>query len=214
MSLPIYDDGVASGLICGVLFGYVLESAGFASPRKLTAQLRLSDWAVFKVMFTAIIVAAIGLYTATELGVIKQTSVYIPTTFFWATLTGGALIGAGMAVGGYCPGTSTVAFASGRLDALVFMVGMVLGTGLFARVFDGIKGFYFAGEGPQGQTLSALFGIPSWAVLVILVLAAVGGFALGARLERASGGSLTAEQLNQSSDEPVERIDIAGAQTS
>ena len=51
-----------------MLFGYVLENAGFASPRKLTAQLRFSDWSVFKVMFTAIIVAAIGLYAAAEFG--------------------------------------------------------------------------------------------------------------------------------------------------
>ena len=68
MSLPLYDGGVASGLLSGMLFGYVLENAGFGSPRKLTAQFRFSDWSVFKVMFTAIIVAAIGLYAADEFG--------------------------------------------------------------------------------------------------------------------------------------------------
>jgi len=139
MSLPLYDDGIASGLLCGLLFGYALENAGFASPRKLTAQLRLTDWSVFKVMFTAIVVAAIGLYAATEFGWLKPDGVYIPTDFFWAMLAGGALVGAGMAVGGYCPGTSTVGLASGRLDALPFMIGMVLGTGLFAGVFASIS---------------------------------------------------------------------------
>ncbi|MEJ2434238.1 MAG: YeeE/YedE thiosulfate transporter family protein [Pseudolabrys sp.] len=87
MSIPIYDNGVASGLFSGVLFGYVLENAGFASPRKLTAQFRFEDWSVFKVMFTAIIVAAVGLYAVTTFGAIRPHSVYIPTTFFWATLT-------------------------------------------------------------------------------------------------------------------------------
>ena len=29
MTFPIFDDGVASGLLFGILFGYVLESAGF-----------------------------------------------------------------------------------------------------------------------------------------------------------------------------------------
>jgi hypothetical protein len=214
MTLPLYDDGVASGLLSGVLFGYVLESAGFASPRKLTAQFRFSDWSVFKVMFTAIVVAAIGLYGAAAFGLMRPDGVYIPTTFFWATLTGGALVGCGMAVGGYCPGTSAVGLSSGRLDALFFMIGMVLGTGVFAGVFDPIKGFYLAGEGPQAQTLGALFGIPTWTVLVILVVIALLGFALGSRIERRLGGPLTAEELNEGeSGEITEQIEIVEIRT-
>jgi uncharacterized protein len=209
MNLPIYDNGVASGLLCGLLFGYVLENAGFASPRKLTAQFRFSDWSVFKVMFTAIIIAGTGLYAAVEFGWLKPNGFYVPTTFFWATLTGGALVGAGMAVGGYCPGTSTVGLATGRLDALMFMIGMVLGTGVFAGSFDWLEGFYLAGEGPQGQTLSALIGLPVWAVLVILIAIAVFGFAIGARFERRYGGPLTAEQLNgDGSESVIEEIEI------
>ncbi len=197
MSIPLYDSGVASGLLSGILFGYVLENAGFASPRKLTAQFRFTDWTVFKVMFTAVIVAAIGLYGAMALGLMQSNGIFIPTTFFWATLTGGALIGAGMAVGGYCPGTSAVGMASGRLDGLLFVVGMVIGTGLFASVFEPIRGFYLAAQGPRGQTLQALFGLPVWAVIGGLIVIAAGGFALGNWCERKLGGPLTAEQLNK-----------------
>jgi hypothetical protein len=196
MTLPLYDDGVASGLLAGVLFGYVLESAGFASPLKLTAQFRFSDWSVFKVMFTAIIVAAIGLYATIAAGLMPANGVFIPTNYFWAMLTGGALVGAGMAVGGYCPGTSAVGLASGRLDSLFFMLGMVLGTGLFAGVFDSIKDFYLAAPGPEAQTLSDLFGVPTWAVLAVLMVVAIAGFALGTWFEPRHGGALTAEQLN------------------
>jgi len=215
MSLPLYDDGIASGLLCGLLFGYVLENAGFASPRKLTAQFRLSDWSVFKVMFTAIIVAAIGLYGATEAGLLQTSGIFIPTTFFWATLTGGALVGAGMAIGGYCPGTSMVGLATGRLDAVVFMIGMVLGTGFFAGAFDQLKDFYLAAEGPPAQTLSGLTGIPTWTVLADLLLIEIAGFALGARLERALGGPLTAEELNANNAKAeVEEIEIVTIRTS
>ncbi|MDE2364859.1 MAG: YeeE/YedE family protein [Hyphomicrobiales bacterium] len=196
MSFPISDDGVASGLLFGILFGYVLESAGFGSPRKLTAQFRFTDWSVFKVMFTAIIVAAAGLAAANATGVMKFDDIFIPTTYFWATLAGGALVGAGMAIGGYCPGTSAAGFASGRLDAFVFMAGMIVGTGAFAAAFDFIKPFYLAAAGPEGQTLQSLFGISDWAILAILLAAAVGGFALGGRLERAAGGALTAQSLD------------------
>ena len=209
MSLPLYDDGVASGLISGVLFGYILESAGFASPRKLTAQFRFTDWSVFKVMFTAVIVCAVGLYLAEAGGLIKAASIYIPTTYFWATLTGGLFVGAGMAIGGYCPGTSVSALASGRLDAVFFMLGMVLGTGLFASVFDWIKGFYFAAKGPDAQTLNDLFGVPTWAVLIVLILMAITGFALGTWFERRHGGALSAEELDGDDTTAVtEQIEI------
>lgn len=209
MSLPLYDNGVASGLLCGALFGYVLENAGLGSPRKLTAQFRFSDWTVIKVMFTAIVVAAIGLYLATLTGLMKAGGVFIPTTFFWAILTGGALVGAGMAVGGYCPGTSSVALASGRLDGLFFIVGMVLGTALFAAVFEPIKGFYYAAAGPQAQTLPQLFGVPVWLVLAVLIVLAVLGFVAGSWFERRLGGPLTAEQLdNGDGTIAVAEIDI------
>ena len=209
MSLPLYDDGVASGLISGVLFGYILESAGFASPRKLTAQFRFTDWSVFKVMFTAIVVAGIGLYAASATGNMLANAIYIPTNYFWAMLAGGALVGAGMAIGGYCPGTSAVGLASGRLDSVFFMIGMVLGTGLFASVFDWIKGFYFAAKGPDAQTLNDLFGVPTWAVLIVLILMAITGFALGTWFERRHGGALSAEELDGDDTTSVtEQIEI------
>ena len=64
---PLNESGMVSGLLCGILFGYVLENAGFGSPVKLSAQFKLTDWAVFKVMFTAIVVAAVGLALAAGL---------------------------------------------------------------------------------------------------------------------------------------------------
>lgn len=197
MTFPIFDDGIASGLLFGILFGYVLESAGFGSPRKLTAQFRLTDWSVFKVMFTAIIVASAGLAAANSMGLMRLADIFIPTTFFWATLVGGGLVGAGMAIGGYCPGTSAAAFASGRLDAFVFMVGMVLGTGAFASMFDLIKPFYLAAEGPEGQTLQDMFGVSNWVIIAVLALVAVGGFALGSLFEKQAGGPLSAAALDE-----------------
>lgn len=195
MSLPLYDYGIASGLLSGVLFGYALEAAGFGSPRKLTAQFSLRDFSVFKVMFTAVIVAAIGLYLLRSFGVIADNAVFVPTLYFWAILAGGLLIGGGFALGGYCPGTSFVGLASGRIDALVFGVGMVLGTTVFAWLFEPLTDFYFAAKGPDAQRLPDLLGLPEWLILLALVVIAAAGFALGSRLERARGGPLTAEEV-------------------
>ncbi|MFP4537788.1 MAG: DUF6691 family protein [Dichotomicrobium sp.] len=190
MDLPLYDDGVAAGLLAGVLFGYILEAAGFGSPRKLTAQFRLQDWAVFKVMFTAVLVAAAGLWLLDVFGIFGPQNVFIPTSFFWAVAIGGLLIGAGFAIGGYCPGTSIAGLMSGRLDALLFVAGMVIGVAGFAWLFEPLQPLYTAAQGPKGQTLSDLFGLPTWIILLVLVAIALGGFALGSRLERKLGGPI------------------------
>ncbi|MEI2383898.1 DUF6691 family protein [Breoghania sp. JC706] len=195
MSIPFYDSGLASGLLSGILFGFALEAAGFGSPRKLTGQFTLKDFAVFKVMFTAVLVAAIGLYALRLSGVIADNSVYIPTLFFWAMAGGGVLIGAGFALGGYCPGTSLAGLGSGRIDALVFFAGMVAGTIVFAVVFEPLTGFYLAAKGPDAQRLTDLTGLPEWLILAVLVVVAAAGFVLGSKLERARGGPFTAEDV-------------------
>lgn len=196
MSIPLYDSGVASGLLSGIMFGYALEAAGFGSARKLTGQFSLKDWSVFKVMFTAVLVAAVGLYVLRLGGVIADNSVYIPTTFFWAMAAGGLLIGAGFAMGGYCPGTSVVGVASGRIDAVVFVIGMIVGTVVFAAAFEPMQGFYFAGKGPDAQRLTDLLGMPEWLILGILIVIAAAGFMLGSKVEKARGGPFTAEDVN------------------
>jgi hypothetical protein len=184
MTLPMMDAGAVSGLVCGVLFGYVLQRAGFSSPCKLTSQLRLTDWTVFKVMFTAILVAAGGLALLEWAGVIDPLDIYTPTTFLWAVLAGGALVGVGFAVGGYCPGTSMVGLFSGKLDAFAFLAGLVAGTWAFAGVYEGLEDFMVAGEGPEAQTLPQLLGLPTWAVLALLVAIAAGAWMFGSRIER------------------------------
>jgi len=176
MSLPLGVTGVVSALICGGAFGFALESAGFASACKLTAQLRLQDWTVFKVMFTAILFCAVGLYGLELAGLMSAEDIYTPSTFFWATLLGGVGVGAGMSIGGYCPGTSVVAFCSGRIDGLIFFLGLVFGTFVFAGAYDWIKPMLKALPGPEGQTLPRLLHVPTWTVLLALgaVLLTVG----------------------------------------
>jgi hypothetical protein len=185
---------VASGLLCGALFGYVLENAGFGSPVKLTAQFRLTDWSVFKVMFTAIVVAAAGLLALEELGVVAKDAMFVPPALLGAAAIGGALIGAGFAVGGYCPGTSMVGMVSGRLDALAFVVGLVIGTLVFALGFGIFGAWVNAGEFLDGDTLSEALNVSAWVVVAALAAAAIAGYAVAARFESGPVGPLGAEQ--------------------
>lgn len=168
--------GAISGLVFGIAFGFILENAGFGSGCKLTAQLRFKDWAVFKVMFTAILVAAGGLYVLQGFGLVAMDRLFVPSVLFWGTLLGGMLVGVGMAVGSYCPGTSIVALFSGKLDAVVFLLGIGAGTLAFGGAYDSIKSWVYKQTGPDSLTLPQLFHLPAWAVWLLLlgVLVAVG----------------------------------------
>jgi hypothetical protein len=192
---PLNDNGIISGLLCGVLFGYVLESAGLGSPVKLSAQFKLTDWAVLKVMFTAIVVAAVGLWLMRLGGLLRPDSIAVPQAAMASAAVGGALVGAGFAVGGYCPGTSVAGLCSGRLDALVFVLGVVLGTVGFA-VFYGamLKSLKAAWLIAEGDTFTDAYAVPEIVVLGLLALALVAVFYFGSWFERRGSGTVTAEQ--------------------
>ncbi len=180
------DYGAAgTALASGILFGYVLEQAGFASPGKLTAQFRFTDWSVFKVMFTAILVASVGILLLQIDDSFGSRGFYIPRTALGAAVAGGVFIGAGMAIGGYCPGTSVVGAMSGRIDGLVFALGMIVGIWGFSFEFDTVWMQQLLHSGEIGQkTLPALFGISPWTVVAALTALALVIFLLGSRLER------------------------------
>lgn len=184
MSAALTLSAPLSGVLLGFGFGFVLERAGFGSGCKLTAQFRLTDWSVFKVMFTAIVFAAVGLYLLEWAGLVQASGLYVPAPYLWAIAAGGAAIGVGFAVGGYCPGTAMVGITTGRLDAIVFFVGLLLGTFAFAGLFSWLEPLTTAGELSQGARLPELLGLPEWLVLVALVAAAIGVFYVGGWFER------------------------------
>lgn len=197
MNFPLGYTGPVSGILLGILFGYVLENAGFGSGCKLTAQLRFKDWAVFKVMFTAILVSAGGLYLLQGLGLVSLDNMFVPSVMLWGTTLGGVGIGIGMAVGGYCPGTSLVAFMSGKIDGLLFLLGIGIGTLGFNSVFSSIEGWVWKQTGPDGLTLPQLLHMPAWAVwgLLFAVLVIVGYLTRSNAAARKAPGQHTAGSL-------------------
>lgn len=193
--LPIELSAPVSGLMCGVLFGYVLENAGFGSPCKLTAQFRFTDWSVLKVMFTAIVVAAAGLLLLQSIGWVDMASVFVPASLLVAAGVGGVLVGVGFAVGGYCPGTSVVGMFSGRLDALVFLLGIVLGTVIFAFSFGPtLETLMAAGELESGDSISDIWGFSPWFAVLAMLLMLMLIFKLAGRFERRGEGPVSAAQ--------------------
>ncbi len=174
---------LALALAVGILFGFFLERAGFGSAKKLTAVFYFKDFAVPKVMLSAILVAMAGLLALGRVGLLDLDLLAAMPTYIWPQLVGGLLLGIGFVVGGYCPGTSAVAAASGKWDAFAFMAGLVTGIFGFAGLFDRLQTFYFSGD-LGDVTLSDWTGLPPTGVVFLLLLVAGGAFWLIGRIER------------------------------
>ena len=170
-------------VVIGIGFGFFLERAGFGSARKLAAQFYFTDMAVFKVMFTAIVTAMLGLFYFSWLGWIDLSQVYIGNTYIAPMLLGGFILGVGFVIGGYCPGTSAVACSTGKIDGYVFLFGVLFGIFVFGELFPWISDFY--NSTPMGRiTLPELFNISFGTIVFFVVLIAVGGFIGAEKVEK------------------------------
>ena len=170
-SLGSWGPGLVAMLL-GVGFGFALERGGLGNATKLAAQFYFTDLRVLKTMFSAIVTAMVLLLIATGLGWLDDTALWINPTHLWPGILGGLLLGGGFIVGGYCPGTSLVALATGKVDGLVFLLGVLAGTALFGATVP----MYWASWhhwGDMGSlTLFDWMGIPKhWLVLGIITMA-------------------------------------------
>jgi rhodanese-related sulfurtransferase/uncharacterized membrane protein YedE/YeeE len=129
-------------LVIGILFGVILEQAGFSTSKKLVGLFYGYDFTVLRVFFTAGIVAMIGVMGLEHYGLIDINLVYINPTFLWSAIIGGLIMGLGFVVGGFCPGTSVCAAAIGKIDAMIFIVGAFFGVLIFAEGYPIFEPLY------------------------------------------------------------------------
>lgn len=182
MSAPFFKFGMFGdetslvvAFLIGIGFGFFLERAGFGSAKKLVSQFYLNDMAVFKVMFTAIVTAMLGVTYLGWIGFLDLSLVYLVPTHLAPQIVGGLVLGFGFVIGGYCPGTSVAASATGKLDGMAYVAGVFAGLFLFAESYPLVKGFYAAT--PMGEvTIPQTFGLPYGLVVFAVVLMAIGGF--------------------------------------
>ena len=124
--------------IIGIGFGFLLEAAGFSTSRKLVGLFYGYDFTVLKVFFSAAATAATGLLLLNHFGIVDYGAIYVPTTYLWPTVVGGSIMGFGFLLGGFCPGTSVCAAAIGKVDAMAFVGGLVLGILFYALSFESV----------------------------------------------------------------------------
>lgn len=161
------------GLLIGIGFGFCLQKGGMTSYNVIIGQLLLTDFTVIKVMLSAVIIGMIGLHIMKHQGWIEF---HIFRGSLGSTVVGGCIFGLGFALLGLCPGTLAGAVGTGQMDALFGgVVGMLIGTGLFAHFFPVInRKFMDKGVFPA-DSVPEYIGKPEL-VVVVLTLIIMTGF--------------------------------------
>lgn len=169
-------------LLIGVGFGFILEQAGFSSSRKLIGVFYGYDLLVVKVFFTAVVVGGVGLILFNMMGWIDLARIWVNPFYIGSTILGSSLIGIGMALSGFCPGTSFSAASIGKIDAMIFILGIFLGIAVFAFGYPLWDEFHIAnniGQVKISETLHLSDGV----FVFILILIGVVVFWLSEKLE-------------------------------
>ena len=128
---------VAIALLAGLVFGLGLLLSGMADPAKVLGFLDLAgDWdpSLALVMAGAIAVAAAGFAVARRrVKSLLGAPIQLPTkrTIDRRLIVGSTLFGAGWGLAGFCPGPALVALGMGEAKAIVFVLAMLAGMGLF-----------------------------------------------------------------------------------
>ncbi len=178
-----FTDTLPVAFIVGTAFGFALESAGLGNARKLAGQFYLTDFTVLKVMFSAILTAMLGAFWLGRAGLIDLSAIYVPETFLAPQVVGGLIFGVGFVISGLCPGTSCVAAATGRIDGMATVGGLLAGVLLTGIAFPLIENFYISTA--QGVlTVPQLIGAPYGVIVAVIAVMAVGLFYAIERFER------------------------------
>lgn len=180
--------------VIGLGFGYVLEQGGFSNSRKLAGVFYGYDFVVLRVFFTAAITALLGIQLFGYLGWLEVDMLYINPTYLWSIIAGGVIIGFGFILGGFCPGTSMVAAVIGKIDAMFFVIGMLIGIFLFGQFYDVFEPIY------MGSFLGNLLvydslGLSRDVFVLILVIVALAAFIITRKIEDSVNGLPVAKGL-------------------
>jgi uncharacterized protein len=135
----------AVSLVSGALFGFGLAVAGMTRPEKVIGFLsffRRWDPSLMFVMAGAIAVHAVAYRIIKR----RRTPILSPRFMIPSRrdidarlLVGAGIFGVGWALGGFCPGPGIASLASGAPSVLVFVVTMLMGNLLAARMEPSIE---------------------------------------------------------------------------
>ena len=170
-------------LVLGIAFGAVLEQAGFSSSRRLAGVFYGYDFTVLRVFFTATVTAMSGVLLLGYFGLLDTEAIFVNPTWLVPTIVGGIIMGIGFILGGYCPGTSVCAAAIGKIDAMFFIGGGILGIFIYGELFPLYNNFYDSTSLGPIKVFDSLGMSQGWFAFLLIAIA-VGAFAITTLIEK------------------------------
>ncbi len=158
------------GLVTGLLFGFFLQKGRVLRYDKQLGALRLKDMTIVKFMLSSVIVGMVGIYLLNDLELVKLS---IKATVLGPVIIGALVFGLGWGLLGYCPGTSMGALGEGRWDSLWGILGMIVGAGLFAEVYPGLKKTVYTWGDLGKITVPQVLGVSHWVIIPLFIIGAV-----------------------------------------
>lgn len=125
-------------IVIGGAFGFVLDRVGATNPNVIIHMLRLSKLHLMKTILLGIGFSSVLMFGGLLLGFIDVGHLSIKTAYV-GVFVGGILLGIGFALAGYCPGTGLAAAATGRKDAMFFVVGGLFGALAYMLSYSAVK---------------------------------------------------------------------------
>jgi hypothetical protein len=187
---PLVVNGIISentnlflAFLIGIGFGFVLEQCGFSSSRKLAGVFYGYDTVVLKVFFTGAITCMLGLLFFSLFGWVDLSLVFVNETYVYSAIVGGVIMGIGFIIGGFCPGTSICGAAIGKIDGMVFVLGLFIGIFIFGELYPLEKGLYLA-KNLGSPKFSDFLGLSSGLTALLIIIAAVLMFWIGEWAEK------------------------------
>jgi uncharacterized membrane protein YedE/YeeE len=170
--------------IIGISFGFILERSGFGNSTKIASQFYFRDMTVIKFMFTTVIFGMMLIFYASGMGWLDFELVGVPATYLNSVILGGVFLGIGFIVGGFCPGTSLVGAATGKIDAMFFIAGALFSMFLWGETAE-LWGEFYTKAGYYGRlTLDQVFNIDKGITILAIVLFALGLFYIVEKVEK------------------------------
>jgi uncharacterized membrane protein YedE/YeeE len=162
------------GFIIGALFGAALLVGGLADPDKIVGTLRLKDFHALRTIAVFVLVGMLGVWILDLLG---YANFSIKPAALVSNAVGGALLGIGFGLTGYCPGTGLACAAAGRADAMVSVLGMAAGALAFILIYPCVAVPLDQVANYGKAVLPASTGLPRGVWVIVLCVG--GGLALG-----------------------------------
>jgi uncharacterized membrane protein YedE/YeeE len=158
MSSPLDSAGKRLlGLATGLAFGALLQRGRLSRYETILGQLLGKDGRVIKAMGTAVAVGGLGFQLLQRRGHAQPD---LKPMKVGGVVGGAALFGAGMALMGYCPGTSVAAVGEGHRDALAGVLGMVAGAAAFVALYPKLVRWLDAGGDLGKVTVTEVLAEP------------------------------------------------------